>query len=334
MAGDAPVRRRRFTLTRPTHAGFVLCYRETLASLSRPTPTSEPTRPEPATRPPPLQYKTQPPPRQAPPHQTRPALLSPLMERVQAEAAMALYDAFWFHRLVLLPSPPPAPEPQQVTISSSSSTSSSPTHAAGPRHRRTRSDEFQQGLEPLRIPTNTTTTRAARLETILSGKDGMVAAPQPLPDRVTRRPAGGARRRRRRRGRSMSELEFEELQGLQDLGFTFSDAEVDAELASIVPGLRRLRSGEVEPLATAASAPPALAAASSSSSSAHPQEEAAVAVPHGSAPRRPYLSEAWDDEEEEVRAMLRNWRIPPAVEGADLKEHLRMWAHTVASAVR
>ena len=42
-----------------------------------------------------------------------------------------------------------------------------------------------------------------------------------------------------------------------------------------------------------------------------------------SAPRRPYLSEVWEDEEEEVRRMLRNWRIPAARNGADLKEHLR-----------
>ncbi|GJN38605.1 hypothetical protein PR202_gb27663 [Eleusine coracana subsp. coracana] len=261
------------------------------------------------------------------------------MERVQAAAAttaeetMTLYDACWFHRLVLLPSPlppPPPPEPPAASQPPPASSTASPT--AGARHRRTRSDEFQQGLEPLQIPTNTT---RARLETILSGKDGMVAAPQPqpLPDRVRRpEPRRPARRsRRRRRGRSMSELEFEELKGLQDLGFTFSDAEVDAQLASIVPGLRRKLSGEVvvEPLLVQ----PTTAAPNN-------QEEAAIAAggdpddDSAAAPRRPYLSEAWDDEEEEVRAALRNWRIPHAVDGADLKEHLRMWAHTVASAVR
>lgn len=115
---------------------------------------------------------------------------------------------------------------------------------------------------------------------------------------------------------------------MQDLGFTFSDAEVDAELASIVPGLRRKRSEEENSRATA-SAPAAPRAAASSS--ALREEEATAAAP---APRRPYLSEAWDDEEEEVRRALRNWRIPPPGNGNDLKEHLRMWAHTVASAVR
>ena len=109
------------------------------------------------------------------------------------------------------------------------------------------------------------------------------------------------------------ELEFEEVKGLRDLGFTFSDAEVDAELASIVPGLRRKRFEE-ENRATA-SAPAAPRDAPSSSSSAPPEETA-------QAPRRPYLSEAWDDDEEEaeVRRALRNWRIPPPGDGNDLKE--------------
>ncbi|KAF8652004.1 hypothetical protein HU200_062944 [Digitaria exilis] len=254
-----------------------------------------------------------------------------------AEKTMALYDACWFRCLVLLPSPPLAPPPAPELLpdhrrsprpAASNPPNPTPTAAAGGsslRHRRTRSDEAAaaafQGLEPLRLPNS---GNRARLETIMSGKDGLVVVPQPLPERTrrpeARRPAG---RRRRRRGRSMSELEFEEVKGLQDLGFTFSDAEVDAELASIVPGLRRKRSEEENHRATA-SAPAAPMAL---------REEAAAAVA-ATAPRRPYLSEAWDDEEEEVRRALRNWRIPPAGDGNDLKEHLRMWAHIVASAVR
>ncbi|PUZ60339.1 hypothetical protein GQ55_4G116400 [Panicum hallii var. hallii] len=257
---------------------------------------------------------------------------------VAAERTMEIYDACWFRRLVLLPPPAPAaaaPEREADRPPAGPVPSSSPTAPAGGglRHRRTRSDEATaaafQGLEPLRLPDS---GNRARLETILSGKDGLVAAaPQPPPERrrpEARRPAGSGRRRRRR-GRSMSELEFEEVKGLQDLGFTFSDAEVDAELASIVPGLRRKRSEEEN--RTAASAP--AAPRDAPSSSALPVEAAA---PAAQAPRRPYLSEAWDDEEEEaeVRRALRNWRIPPPGDGNDLKEHLRMWAHTVASAVR
>ncbi|CAM0910355.1 unnamed protein product [Alopecurus aequalis] len=250
---------------------------------------------------------------------------------VAAEDAMALYDTYWFHRLVLhsysppapLPTPPPEreqqqQEPEQAPAESKRELQRDPS---GLRHRRTRSDEAKtatfDALEPLKIPTG----NRARLQTILSGKDGL-AAPQPLPARrrpEARRPGG---RRRKARGRSLSELEFEEVKGLQDLGFTFSEAEVDAELASIVPGLRRLRAAEEE----AKKAKDAAAACA---------EEEACRNRAASAPRRrPYLSEAWEDEEAEVRRMLSNFRIPAADDGADLKENLRLWAHSVASAVR
>ncbi|KQK18043.1 uncharacterized protein LOC100825390 [Brachypodium distachyon] len=247
-------------------------------------------------------------------------------EAAAAEEAIALYDAYWFHRLVLhsysppAPLPPPErdqPEPEQAAAGESESGQEPLLERApsGLRHRRTRSDEAKaaaafdgHGLEPLKIPNG----HRARLETILSGKDGLAAVPQPLPER--RRPEV-RRRRRGRRGRSLSELEFEEVKGLQDLGFTFSDADVDAELASIVPGLRRIRAEEDARKAKA-------------------EEEEAWSRNRAAAPRRPYLSEAWEDEEAEVRRMLNNFRIPAAQEGADLKEHLRLWAHSVASAVR
>uniref|UniRef100_A0ACD5WYH2 Uncharacterized protein n=1 Tax=Avena sativa TaxID=4498 RepID=A0ACD5WYH2_AVESA len=257
-----------------------------------------------------------------------------------AEDAIALYDTCWFHRLVLHSYPPPTPlplpmpmpppvseqqqQPEQAPAESKRELERAPT---GLRHRRTRSDEAKtatfDALEPLKIPHS----HRARLETILSGKDGLAAPqPQPLPER--RRPEkrwpGG--RRRKARGRSLSELEFEEVKGLQDLGFTFSEADVDAELASIVPGLRRLRADEEAKKAEAA-----VAAASAEEEEACRNRAASAPAPRR---RRPYLSEAWEDEEAEVRRMLSTFRVPAADDGADLKEHLRLWAHSVASAVR
>ncbi|KAE8799497.1 hypothetical protein D1007_25073 [Hordeum vulgare] len=251
-----------------------------------------------------------------------------------AEEAIALYDTYWFRRLVLsnacpppAPLPPPAPEREQPEQAPAEESKSELRRAPSglQRHRRTRSDEakaaaFHGQLEPLKIPNG----HRARLQTILSGKDGLAAPePLPLPERrrlEARRPGG--RRRRSRRGRSLSELEFEEVKGLQDLGFTFSETEVDAELASIVPGLRRLRAEEEAKRAKA-----------EAEEEACRRNRAAAEASHA-APRRPYLSEAWEDEEAEVRRMLSNFRIPAAADGADLKENLRLWAHTVASAVR
>ncbi|KAG8075539.1 hypothetical protein GUJ93_ZPchr0006g43449 [Zizania palustris] len=283
--------------------------------------------------------------RQPPELETQPPRVA--MAAAAAEDFLARYDAFWFGRLVLVSPPaaaveaasPSAPaqrrkeeeeeeeeEEEKLRLAESErEVQRAPSGLL--RHRRSRSDDAAavpfEGLEPLRIPNS----HRARLETILSGKDGLAAPqPLPLPERrrsEVRRPG----RRRRRRGRSMSELEFEEVKGLQDLGFTFSDADVDAELASIVPGLRRRHSADEE---EARKAITVSAASAQEEASRHSRQTSAAA----SAPRRPYLSEAWEDEEEEVKKMLQNCRIPPAGDGDDLKEHIRLWAHTVASAVR
>lgn len=110
------------------------------------------------------------------------------------------------------------------------------------------------------------------------------------------------RQPKNRPSRSVSELELEELKGLMDLGFNFSDTEVerDPKIADIVPGLRKRRSeGEVE-----------------------------VA-------RQPYLSEAWRFiDGEERRRVLRDWSVLTNGDENHVKEQLRRWAHVVASTVR
>lgn len=104
--------------------------------------------------------------------------------------------------------------------------------------------------------------------------------------------------------RSMSELELEELEGLMDLGFNFSDTEVerDPKITDIVPGLRKRRS----------------------------EGEGEVKVA-----RRPYLSEAWRSiDEEERRRVLRDWSVLTSGDERHVKQQLRQWAHVVASTVR
>nr|GLL22833.1 ras-related protein YPT3-like [Ipomoea trifida] len=51
---------------------------------------------------------------------------------------------------------------------------------------------------------------------------------------------------------------------------------------------------------------------------------------------RPYLSEAWDVMGENMKNQnpLVNWRIPAFGNEMDMKNHLRFWAHTVASSAR
>lgn len=103
-----------------------------------------------------------------------------------------------------------------------------------------------------------------------------------------------------------------------DLGFTFSDVEADPRLMSIVPGLQRRgkrAAGDGEP------------AAEGSSCTSEELDDSAIS--------RPYLSEAWDaQQEEEAQNPLKSWSIPLSADGVDLKDHLRSWAHAVASTIR
>ncbi|XP_010915479.1 uncharacterized protein [Elaeis guineensis] len=251
-----------------------------------------------------------------------------------ADHVLTLFDLYWFHRQILSPSPgPPPPPPPPPALSpplldgeDAESQSSEPPPASRPplllrRYRRlSLSDETAFSAE-LRIQTR-------KLQTILSGKEGPVGATAGGGENwtvATKRRRRERRRRRIKRGsRSLPELESEEVKGFMDLGFTFSEAEVNPRLLSIVPGLQRLgkrAAGDSEP------------AAEGSSCTSEEVDESAIL--------RPYLSEAWDAQQEEEAAAavaalkpLKNWRIPKAADGVDLKDHLRSWAHAVASTVR
>ncbi|XP_011083310.1 uncharacterized protein LOC105165845 [Sesamum indicum] len=131
--------------------------------------------------------------------------------------------------------------------------------------------------------------------------------------RVSRTKHAGCRKIRRSGSRSLSELEFEELKGFMDLGFVFSDEDRDSRLVSIIPGLQRLGKNVQE------------------ESGKERGEAPSTAV------SRPYLSEAWEcleDEKIVKNNPLIDWRIPAFGNETELKDHLRFWAHTVASAVR
>ncbi|CAH9135510.1 unnamed protein product [Cuscuta epithymum] len=138
-----------------------------------------------------------------------------------------------------------------------------------------------------------------------------------------------ARRRKRAAGnklvgtKSLSELELEELKGFMDLGFVFTDEDKKSCLAAIVPGLQRWGSrgsrtaGEDDGDGEGGRGEEAI-------------EEKEI--------RRPYLSEAWSimDQRKIIKKLLK-WRIPahPCNNNeSSMKDNLKFWAHTVASALR
>ncbi|XP_050221073.1 uncharacterized protein LOC126671347 [Mercurialis annua] len=148
-----------------------------------------------------------------------------------------------------------------------------------------------------------------KLQTILSGKE-ISEQEEGVESSVAEfrtEPVKKSRNYRRKFGRktlskSLSELEFEELQGFMDLGFVFSEEDnKDSELVSIIPGLQRFGRKDQAIM-----------------------EETGVS-------RRPYLSEAWKVLEEPP---LMNLRITGLSNEIDMKDKLKLWAHSVASTVR
>ncbi|WOG91784.1 hypothetical protein DCAR_0311036 [Daucus carota subsp. sativus] len=145
-----------------------------------------------------------------------------------------------------------------------------------------------------------------KLETVVSGKEGRddeVEVP------VRRRKVEKKQRRRNKKGsRSLTDLEFEELKGFMDLGFVFSEEDKDSRLVSIVPGLQRYgRRGD---------------------------EETGNGQDHEYKVSRPYLSEAWGVvDQTKVRNPLIDWRLRIPSGESDMKDLLKVWAQSVASAV-
>ncbi|EFH58130.1 hypothetical protein ARALYDRAFT_483373 [Arabidopsis lyrata subsp. lyrata] len=160
-----------------------------------------------------------------------------------------------------------------------------------------------------------------KLQTILSGKEvnafTIAERERVLSEKEEQRKKKKKRNVRTRKGKSMSDLEYEELKGFMDLGFVFSEEDhKDSNLVSILPGLQRLvkkDDGVVQ---------------------VTKEEEDKSS---GNRVARPYLSEAWDHcggRKGKITTEIK-WRVPaPVANEVDLKDNLRHWAHAVASTIR
>ncbi|CAK9323692.1 unnamed protein product [Citrullus colocynthis] len=230
-----------------------------------------------------------------------------------AEEILPLFDLFWFKRAIfagkpLLQTSSSAPENrfqspvrQVMKVRSQSEYLLSTKNFPPPK-------TSVYSIGGSMISTN------QKLETILSGKVTEFSSSVEWKPAKKKLEGGNENKRRKTRGKglskSLSDLEFEELKGFMDLGFVFSEEDKnDSNLASIIPGLQRLgqKTGENE------------------------QE---TGIENGIS--RPYLSEAWESvEEENEKRILMKWRVPAlGATEMDMKDHLKFWAHTVASTVR
>ncbi|KAE7995881.1 hypothetical protein FH972_000644 [Carpinus fangiana] len=230
---------------------------------------------------------------------------------MDVEQVMKLFDSCWFELEILKKVSNP---------SNSSSFEANPDHQIQEEpskpeisrvptlHTRSMSDQLSSktsfnsaALSPVSV------LLPAKLHTIHSGKEATESEPeQPKPTDFLVSSKKKKMRKERGESKSLSDLEFEELKGFMDLGFVFSDEDRNnSNLASILPGLHRFgkKDGEEEEI-----------------------DESAIS--------RPYLSEAWEVfERRKAENPLMNWRIPALSSEINIKDNLRLWAHTVASTV-
>jgi hypothetical protein len=158
---------------------------------------------------------------------------------------------------------------------------------------------------------------SSKLQTILSGKEvtdiedeNIVQTTQTLLPKKNNNNINKVVKKRRE-SKSLSDLEFEELKGFMDLGFVFSEEDKDSSLVEIIPGLQRLGKKNEE----------------TEEEKDYDFDESVV--------QRPYLSEAWEVYEwRKKEKPLMNWKVPALNNEVDMKNSLRLWAHTVASTVR
>lgn len=233
------------------------------------------------------------------------------------ETVLSLFDAYWFEQRVFASKPSLSDPFHEDEETAGGGNNEDQAMNLTPVMRKSYSDQFlTSSLESSGSP-SPKSVLGPHLQTILSGKevesfDGSlpeeeISQTQETADTNPDRVRVGTRRRRRRKSgsRSLSELEFEEVKGFMDLGFVFSDEDRDSRLVSIIPGLQRLGKNVEE-------------------------EDDTTSI------SRPYLSEAWEcvGERERVKNPLMDWRIPSFGNEMELKDHLKFWAHTVASTVR
>ncbi|KAL1560347.1 hypothetical protein AAHA92_10565 [Salvia divinorum] len=231
---------------------------------------------------------------------------------MEPEAVLNLFDSMWFH-LGILEKPP---TPSSLQTQQQNQKVSRQISFIG----RSKSDDLSSFTTQNSTSTDWDPIKP-HLQTILSDKEVSVSSGIPKSP-VTKKPVIRQHhdmRRKKQLSKSMSELEFEEVKGFIDMGFVFSEeAKDDRALVEIIPGLQKLGQR------TECRGP-------------ETGEKMRRRSEEGSRMSgRPYLSEAWEFYEEEEKRLMK-WRVPlpaAATNEMDIKDSLKSWAHTVASAVR
>ncbi|KAL8032418.1 hypothetical protein ABFX02_13G094300 [Erythranthe guttata] len=226
---------------------------------------------------------------------------------MEAEAVLNLFDSNWFYLVKQPKTTSNNPSSNPVVSQTIQLGNHSPKQSQLTIETRSKSfDDISTANIPMISP-NSVLDEPHHLQTILSEREFSPEIKRPS------RILNINNKKKKRLSKSLSELEFEEVKGFMDLGFVFSEEDkLDSSLADIIPGLQKL--GQKKKM-------------DCNLSDVHQQN---VHEEHERA--RPYLSEAWERENEE-RELLMNWSVGNEI---DMKDSLKWWAHSViaSAAVR
>ncbi|XP_058103374.1 uncharacterized protein LOC131246928 [Magnolia sinica] len=154
---------------------------------------------------------------------------------MEEEQFLSLFEIYWFYNKIFTqPSSPLPIEPTPAkTKTQIEELAFSPV---GSLHRRSFSNDSSFKSDPF---SPNSVLQQHKLDTILSGKEIEENPIQETEQEACKPSRKSVFRRQKKTTKSLSDLEFEELKGFLDLGFTFSEEEMDTRLVSIVPGLQR-----------------------------------------------------------------------------------------------
>ncbi|KAL4585302.1 hypothetical protein LXL04_009919 [Taraxacum kok-saghyz] len=219
----------------------------------------------------------------------------------EAQRFFDLFDSYWFAHQIFNKTEVPPPKSIKNEESVAETTPNLDFPAVPTVNVRSYSDRLF-----IDAKNHSFITDSPRLQTIFSGMEVKEIQEIGTPMKGKGRVSVLRRRKKYSKSKSLSELEFEEVKGFMDLGFSFSEKDKDSSLVSMIPGLQRLGKDENEEVDG-----------------------------HNIVPSRPYLSEAWDDLEKKREEKASRPIIIPAVLGneMEIKNQLRFWAHSVASVV-
>ncbi|KAI3927610.1 hypothetical protein MKX01_026543 [Papaver californicum] len=248
---------------------------------------------------------------------------------MDAEGVLTLLDHYWFNLEII------TKKPSLTHLKTPISPPQNQTEPLKPeisrvlsRHIRSHSDQFTSKLNPVITDFDSPKSflLSHRLQTILSVKRVSEVEEEEEPhfidDIIYKKRKnmmmmgmgmGMGMRGRKNRGssKSLSDLEFDELQGFMDLGFKFSEEDKNSlTLISFVPGLQRFGKKD---------------------NGDNTENHEGVLI------SRPYISEAWDvldRRRKQETTPLINFKVPNLGSDIDMKDQLKCWAHTIASTVR